>query len=109
MEPFKISIPEQQLHDLSIRLKQVRWPSSFSIEPWVLGTDYSFLKGLVDYWGSEYNWREQEALLNCFPQFIEHVDGFDIHFVHVRGEGTSERPLLLTHGWPGSFVEMLEL
>ncbi|WP_218638982.1 epoxide hydrolase N-terminal domain-containing protein [Paenibacillus peoriae] len=109
MEPFKISIPEQQLHDLSIRLKQVRWPSSFSVEPWALGTDRSFLKRLVDYWSTEYNWREQEAWLNRFPQFMEHVDGFDIHFVHVRGEGTSARPLLLTHGWPGSFVEMLEL
>ncbi|ALA42403.1 multidrug MFS transporter [Paenibacillus peoriae] len=109
MEPFKISISEQQLHDLSIRLKQVRWPSSFSVEPWALGTDRSFLKRLVDYWSTEYNWREQEAWLNRFPQFMEHVDGFDIHFVHVRGEGTSARPLLLTHGWPGSFVEMLEL
>lgn len=109
MKPFKIAIPEQQLHDLSNRLKQVRWPSRFSEEPWALGTDHSFLKRLVDYWSSEYNWREQEARLNRFPQYIENVDGFDIHFVHVRGEGVSSRPLLLTHGWPGSFVEMLEL
>ncbi|MDR6775951.1 hypothetical protein J2W98_000198 [Paenibacillus peoriae] len=77
MEPFKISIPEQQLLDLSMRLKQVRWPSNFSVEPWALGTDRSFLKRLVDYWSTEYNWREQEAWLNRFPQFMEHVDGFD--------------------------------
>ncbi|KAF4326284.1 hypothetical protein G195_000293 [Phytophthora kernoviae 00238/432] len=109
MKTFRIAIPEQQLHDLFIRLKQVRWPTRFNEEPWALGTDASFLKRLVDYWGSEYNWREQEAWLNRFPQFIEHVDGLDIHFVHVRGEGVSSRPLLLTHGWPGSFVEMLEL
>lgn len=67
MKPFKIAIPEQQLHDLSNRLKQVRWPSRFSEEPWALGTDHSFLKRLVDYWSSEYNWREQEARLNRFP------------------------------------------
>jgi pimeloyl-ACP methyl ester carboxylesterase len=109
MRQFNISIPQQDLNDLSLRLKQVRWPSNFSEEPWKLGTDHSFMKRFVDYWVSEYNWREQEAWLNSFPQFIEQVDGLDIHFVHVRGEGTAPNPLLITHGWPGSFVEMLKL
>ncbi|MDP4098834.1 epoxide hydrolase [Paenibacillus sp. P96] len=109
VKPFRISIPQQEVDDLFLRLKQARWPSIFCEEPWALGTDHSFMKRLIDYWGSEYNWREQENWLNSFPQFIENVDGMNIHFVHVRGEGVSSQPLLITHGWPGSFMEMLKM
>ncbi|MDO3409803.1 epoxide hydrolase [Saccharibacillus sp. CPCC 101409] len=109
MQPFTIEIPRQQIDDLRNRLQRIQWPSGFDAEPWSLGADAAFMRRLVDYWTNEYDWRKQERWLNGFPQFKANIGGLDIHFVHIRGEGKSPKPLIVTHGWPGSFIEHLKL
>ncbi|KQW72443.1 epoxide hydrolase family protein [Ensifer sp. Root127] len=107
MTAFKINIPQSDIDDLNRRLSGVRWPAAPTEDPWILGTDQAFLERLLNYWSSSYSWREQEKWLNSFPQFKCAINGHDVHFVHVKGEGTNAKPLLLTHGWPGSFIEFL--
>jgi pimeloyl-ACP methyl ester carboxylesterase len=79
------------------------------VKDWSDGTDLAYLRELVTYWRGSYDWRAQEARLNAFPQFTARIGERDIHFVHVRGKGTNPVPLVITHGWPGSFIEMLDL
>src|SRR6185436_14600073 len=74
-------------------------------DPWALGASLEEMKGLQKFWLTEYNWREQEAKLNAFPQFKANVAGYDIHFIHIKGSGKNPTPLICTHGWPGSFIE----
>ncbi len=109
MQTFVIDIAQQQLDDLKSRLLRTTWPSKMDSDPWSLGADLPFMQRLVDYWLNEYNWRKQEQWLNSFPQFKTTINGLDVHFVHVRGEGTSPQPIIITHGWPGSFIEHLKL
>jgi pimeloyl-ACP methyl ester carboxylesterase len=106
--PFTIHVPESDLVDLKRRLAATRWPSAL-IGDWSDGTDLTYLRELVTYWRDEFDWRAQEARLNAFPQFVVHLGERSVHFVHVRGNGPNPMPLIVTHGWPGSFVEMLEL
>jgi pimeloyl-ACP methyl ester carboxylesterase len=108
IEPFTIEIPESDLVDLKRRLGQTRWPTAL-VTDWSDGTDLAYLRELVEHWCDRYDWRAQEARLNAFPQFIARIGNQDVHFVHVCGKGTSPVPLIVTHGWPGSFVEMLGL
>ena len=104
--PFKINVPQAQLDDIMARVKNVRWPvAPVSRNPDEFGTGLELMKSLQKYWVTEYNWREQEAKLNAFPQFKATVDGRDIHFIHVKGSGKNPQPLMLIHGWPGSFIE----
>ncbi len=107
--PFKIEVPEAVLVDLKRRLRDTRWPDQLPDTTWEYGTDIGYLKELVAYWMSGFDWRKQEAMLNQFPQFKTQVDGVDLHYVHARGKGPSPAPLLLTHGWPGSFFEMYKV
>lgn len=109
MQPFTINIAQQQIDDLKDRLLRTKWPSAFHGDPWSLGADLHFMQRLVDYWMNEYDWRKQEKWLNSFPQFTTTIDELDIHFIHIRGEGTSPEPIIITHGWPGSFIEHLKL
>jgi pimeloyl-ACP methyl ester carboxylesterase len=109
IRPFKLDVPESELDDLRERLRRTRWPAAAPGDPWIYGTDLAYLKELVAYWLDGYNWRAWEARLNELPQFIAPVDGRDVHFVHVRGKGPNPLPLLISHGWPGSFVEMLDV
>ena len=106
VEPFSIAVDEEVLDDLRERLARTRWPSAAPGEPWAQGTDYAYLRRLAAYWRSHFDWREQERRLNRHPQFIAEVDGVRVHFVHVRGGGV---PLVLTHGWPSGFLELLPL
>ena len=106
VEPFSIAVDEEVLDDLRERLARTRWPSAAPGEPWAQGTDYAYLRRLAAYWRSHFDWREQERRLNRHPQFIAEVDGVRVHFVHVRGGGV---PLVLTHGWPSAFLELLPL
>ncbi len=103
--PFTIAIPDEVLDDLRRRLSAVRWPEGPADPGWTYGADAGYLRALVGYWRDGYDWRAAEVRLNRLPQFIAEVDGLDIHFVHERGSGERPLPLILTHGWPGSFVE----
>jgi pimeloyl-ACP methyl ester carboxylesterase len=104
--PFTIKIPQAQLDDVLTRVKNVRWPvAPVSRNQHEFGAGLDMMKDLQKYWVTEYNWREQEAKLNEFPQFKATVDGRDIHFIHVKGKGKNPQPIMLIHGWPGSFIE----
>ncbi|MBB5914580.1 pimeloyl-ACP methyl ester carboxylesterase [Nocardia transvalensis] len=107
--PFRIDIPQQQLDDLRARLDNVRWPDALPGDDWDTGVPTHWLRDMVDYWRSGYDWRAAEAQLNAYPQFVTEIDGQRIHFLHVRSAEPGATPLILTHGWPGSIVEFLDL
>ena len=105
IEPFHLAVPEQVLDDLRERLARSRLPEAISEYGWEQGTEPGYLQGLLDYWRTEYDWRSQEAALNDCPQFMATADGQKIHFLHARSPHRQARPLLILHGWPGSFFE----
>ncbi len=106
IEPFAIEVDDATLDDLRRRLDAMRWPDTLDDAGWEYGTDLAFLRGLVDYWRSDYDWRAQESALNALPQLRTEIDGLGIHFVHVEGRGPDPMPLVLSHGWPSTFYEM---
>ena len=105
MKPFRINVPQATLDDLKQRLVATRWPERETVDDWRQGVPLAWLQDICSYWASSYNWREREAALNRFPQFTTTLDGLGIHFVHQRSSCENALPLLMTHGWPGSFVE----
>ena len=109
IEPFTINVPESVLMDLKDRLARARMPDEPEGVGWRLGTNQAYMKQLVDYWRDEFDWREQERRLNQFEQFKTTIDDIDIHFVHRRSQEPSAFPLILTHGWPGSFAEFAKV
>ena len=109
VKPFTIEVPDAVLDDLQRRLAQTRWSDEIPGSDWDYGTNLSYLKTLVEYWRTRFNWRSQEKLLNTFSHYKATVDGLGIHFVHVRGQGRNPMPLVITHGWPGSFFEMYKI
>jgi len=109
IEPMSISIDEDLLSDLRSRIRATRWPDAAPGEAWHQGTDLAYLKGLLDYWSGQFDWRAQERRLNEFHHFRADVDGSPVHFVHERARGPGGIPLILTHGWPSSFAEFLPL
>ncbi len=109
IHPFTIQIPQVVLDDLSERLARTRWPDEVDGAGWDYGTNLAYLRSLVDYWHNHFDWRAQEAMLNRFAQFHADVDGFGLHFIHERGKGPKPLPLILTHGWPDSFLRMTKL
>ncbi|WP_194831850.1 epoxide hydrolase family protein [Nocardia sp. XZ_19_369] len=106
---FRIDIPQQQLDDLRTRLDGARWPAPLPGDGWDTGVPTTWLRELVDYWRGEYDWRAVEAQLNAYAQFTTEIDGQRIHFLHVRSPEADALPLLMTHGWPGSVVEFLDV
>ncbi len=109
VRPFRIAVPDADIADLRARLVRTRWPDEVNDAEWSYGALESWLKGALDYWAYDFDWRAQEAAINVLPQFKARIDGLDIQFIHARGRGQSPRPLLISHGWPGSFVEMLDI
>jgi epoxide hydrolase len=109
IRPFRIDIPQSQIDDLRERLARTRWPAEVPGVGWSRGVPLGYLKGLVDYWRTTYDWRKHEARLNQFPQFTTSVDGQTIHFLHLRSPEPDAIPLLLIHGWPGSVVEFMNV
>jgi pimeloyl-ACP methyl ester carboxylesterase len=106
---FHIDVPQADLDDLNRRLDATRWPDELPGVGWSYGVPVGYLRELADHWRTGYDWRAQEKLLNDLPQFTTEIDGQHIHFVHVRSPEPTALPLLLTHGWPGSFVEFLDI
>lgn len=104
VEKFTIQISDQVLTDLKTRLDHIRWPYELLNSGWERGTKKDYLQSLVSYWRNEYDWRAQEKELNNYSQFKCNIDGIDIHFVQVRGKGPNALPIILTHGWPDSFI-----
>lgn len=103
---FKINIPDESIDDLARRLRATRWPAAMDAGNWDDGASLTFMRRLVEHWSNRFDWRAQEARLNRLPQYVGTVDGQDLHFIHQPGNGPSPMPLVLTHGWPGSFTEM---
>ena len=106
--PFHVAIPKSKIDHILRRVRETQFPAALDAEDWRYGANWAYMKELVAYWGSKYDWRKTEAQLNSFPQFMAKVGDYDIHFYHVKGKGPKPMPLILTHGWPGSVVEFLE-
>lgn len=109
IQSFTIDIPQATLDDLRERLARTRWPDEVEGAGWDYGTNLDYLKRLVAYWQHAFDWRVQETMLNSFSHFRTDIDGLGIHFIHERGKGPNPLPIILTHGWPGSFCEMLKV
>ncbi|HZM21421.1 MAG TPA: epoxide hydrolase [Anaerolineales bacterium] len=109
IEPFQISIPQETLDDLQERLKRTRWPDEVEQSGWRYGANLGYMKELTNYWFTKFDWREQEKRINSFANHQAVVGDLRVHFIHERGKGPNPIPLLITHGWPSSFVEMLDI
>lgn len=109
IEPFRLSVPQSDLDDLYDRLDRTRWPAELPGAGWEYGVPAGYLRELVRYWRHEYDWRAAEAELNRWPQFTTTIDGARVHFAHIRSPEPNATPLVITHGWPGSIVEFLDV
>ena len=109
VQPFRIDIPDAALDDLRDRLARTRWPDELPGAGWAYGVPLGYLRELAEYWRAGYDWRAQEARLNQFPQFITTIDGARVHFLHVRSPEPQALPVVITHGWPGSVAEFLDV
>jgi pimeloyl-ACP methyl ester carboxylesterase len=108
IRPFHVELGEEQIDDLRRRIAATRWPSKELVDDRSQGVQLATLKALADYWTSEYDVGRVAARLNALPQFTTEIDGIDVHFIHVRSEHEDALPLIMTHGWPGSVIELLE-
>ena len=108
IRPFRIEISESDLVDLRRRIAATRWPGRETVNDPSQGISLAKLHSLVDYWGTGYDWRKVEARLNSLPQFMTRIDGLDIHFIHIRSKHPRALPVIITHGWPGSVLEMVK-
>jgi len=109
MDPFQIDVPESQMDDLRARIAATRWPGTDFGDGWERGVPQSYLRELATYWGAGFDWRAAERQLNRYPQFTTEIDGGNVHFLHVVSKEPGARPLLLTHSWPSSIVEFLDV
>jgi pimeloyl-ACP methyl ester carboxylesterase len=107
--PFKVHVPQAVLEDLKKRLSDTRWSDKEPVTDWSQGVPLAKAQALVEYWSSQYDWRRVEGALNARPQFRTEIDGLGIHFIHVQSKHGSALPVILTHGWPGSVVEFLQV
>src|SRR6201991_4498831 len=108
IQPFQIEVPEEQVEDLRRRLAATRWPSPELVDDRSQGVQEATMQELANFWATDYDWRTCEARLNALPQFKTEIDGVDIHFIHVKSAHDDALPLVMTHGWPGSVIELLE-
>jgi pimeloyl-ACP methyl ester carboxylesterase len=109
IKPFSVNVPQQVLDDLKLRLELTRWPDQIMESGWSYGADLSYMKELTKYWQHTFDWRKVESEINSFPNYIADIDGHQVHFIHIKGKGKRSIPLIITHGWPGSFIEMMKL
>jgi pimeloyl-ACP methyl ester carboxylesterase len=108
IKPFHVEIPQEQIDDLRRRIEATRWPTKELVEDRSQGVQLATVRELARYWETDYDWRKAEAKLNALPQFTTEIDGLDIHFIHVRSRHENALPLIMTHGWPGSVIELLD-
>jgi len=109
VRPFRVNIPEKELVELRKRIAAARWPSKELVGDRSQGVQLATLKALAHYWATDYDWRKAEAKLNSYPQFVTKIDGVDIHFIHVKSKHPNALPMIITHGWPGSVIELLDV
>jgi hypothetical protein len=109
IRPFRVDVPEEDLVELRRRVQAARWPEKETVADQSQGVQLATMQELARYWASDYDLRRFEARLNALPQFITEIDGLDIHFIHVRSPHEHALPLIITHGWPGSVIEMLNV
>lgn len=109
VQSFQIGVPQIELDQLLWRVKTARWPKSVDDAGWGDGVSLEFMRQLARYWTTQFNWRAQERRLNRLPHFLTELDGHEVHFLHQKAVGPSPMPLVLTHGWPGSFLEMEQI
>jgi len=109
IRPFRIAIPESALKDLRKRVKTTRWPDKETVSDQSQGVQLARFQELMRYWGTDYDWRKAEAKLNALPQFVTEIDGLDIQFIHVRSRHPNAMPMIMTHGWPGSALELVKV
>lgn len=108
-QPFKIDVPEETLDAIRNKVLAFPWHEMPDDGGWEYGANLDYMKRLADYWANEFNWKAQEVSINQFPQFIAEIDGIDIHFIHEIGSGSSPKPLVISHGWPGTIVEFMKI
>ena len=109
VHPFRVEISDNDLNDLHRRLAKTRWPDQLAGTGWSRGVPLDYLKEIAEYWRTGFDWRRQEARLNAFPQFTTEIDGQTIHFLHVRSPEPNALPLIISHGYPGSIAEFIEI
>src|SRR5260370_6844527 len=109
VRPFRVDIPEEAIADLRRRIAATRWPEKETVPDPSQGVQLATMQKLARYWGTDYAFRRFEASLNAFPQLMTEIDGLDIHFIHVQSRHDNALPLIITHGWPGSVIEMLKV
>jgi pimeloyl-ACP methyl ester carboxylesterase len=108
IRPFRVNIPEKEIADLRSRIAATRWPTKELVKDRTQGVQLATVRELARYWSTDYDWRKCEARLNALPQFTTVIDGVEIHFIHVRSRHENAMPMIMTHGWPGSVVELLD-
>jgi pimeloyl-ACP methyl ester carboxylesterase len=109
IRPFRVSIPEADLADLRRRIKATKWPEKETVSDESQGVQFATTQKLARYWGTDYDWRKAEAKINAVPNFITNIDGLDIHLIHVKSKEKNAMPMIITHGWPGSFIEQMKI
>src|SRR5437764_15100200 len=109
VRPFRFNVPEAELTELRRRINATKWPERETVADQSQGVQLATMQKLARYWGADYDFRRFEARLNALPQFMTEVDGLDIHFIHVKSPHENALPLIITHGWPGSVIEMLNV
>jgi len=108
VRPFQVNVPDEAIEDLRRRVAATRWPSGELVADRSQGVQLATVQELARYWTSDYDWRRCEARLNALPQFTTEIDGVEVHFIHVRSRHENALPLIMTHGWPGSVIELLD-
>jgi hypothetical protein len=108
VRPFRVEVPEAEVAELRRRIAATRWPSNELVNDRSQGVQSATIQAIARYWTSEYDWRKGEARLNALPQFTTEIDGVEIHFIHVKSRHENALPLIMTHGWPGSVIELLD-
>jgi len=109
IRPFRVSIPEADVVDLRRRIKATKWPEKETVSDASQGVQFATTQKLASYWATEHDWRKAEAKINAVPNFITNIDGLDIHFIHVKSKEKNAMPIIITHGWPGSFIEQMKV
>src|SRR6185295_9617911 len=109
IRPFQVSFPEAELADLRGRINATKWPERELVTDQTQGVQLATMQKLAQYWGTDYDWSRCEAQLKSLPHFITEIDGLDIHFIHVRSKEKNALPVIITHGWPGSIIELLKV